>query len=236
MIFRGNRLWQLTGHINETDGVSVMVDLGVATVKDAQGQTLYNCDEGYWMEYLDSVDRFPTSRAAAEALDAASMANSIADDAVGYAYTEGANLRTDPTVESASLGLYNRSVPLSLTGLQRQGTNYPWLQVQIGDTQGWMAANYVSGNGCRDYPVPMGRNAAVCAMYAAPGDAQPISQLEPGTTFHILTEVNGMYHICIPQGEISWQVDRDSIYGYIATENILTGAGVLALDALAAAE
>ena len=41
-----------------------------------------------------------------------------------------------------------------------------------------------------------------------------------------------MYHICIPQNEISWAVDMEGLYGYIPQEGTLTGASPSVLDAL----
>lgn len=235
MLFRGNRLWQLTGHIDEVAGITISVDLGSATVTDTQGQDMYACAKVFWMDYLDSIDVFPTCRAEVETLNIASGSILVSNTAAGRAYTEGAHLRQEPTSESASLGLYNKEVPLTLTGEQKQGALYPWYQVRIGDTVGWMSASYVQESLYQYYPVPVGRTLDGCPMYAALGDSQPADQLAPETTFHILTEINGMYHICIPQGNISWEVDRNGVYGYVPKEGILYGASISTLDALESA-
>ena len=95
-----------------------------------------------------------------------------------------------------------------------------------------MSSNYVGHQ--PDYafePVPLGRILDSCPLYASAKDKRPTTELAPGTTFHILTEYKGMYHICIPQGEISWDVDRDGLYGYIPKEDVLTGYSPSALDA-----
>lgn len=232
MIFRGNRLWQLTGHIDEAAGVQISVDINNATINDNDGKGMYECAEPFWMDYLADITEFPTTRADVETFGKMATSIFVSNDAAGLGYTEGANLRREPTSNSESLGLYNKEVPLTLTGKQQQGTSHPWYEVRIGNTLGWMSANYVRYYLRQYYPVPMGRTLDSCPLYAMPGDSQPLQQLEPGTTFHILTEYKGMYHICIPQGEISWEVDRDGVYGYIPTSDLLTAYSPSMLDAL----
>ncbi len=236
MIFRGNRLWQLTGHIDEAAGVEIIASLSRITVFENGVQHMYQYPDAFWMDYLADVTEFPTTRADAETLDKAALSVSVSNEAAGHGYTVGSNLRREATSKSESLGLYSAEVPLTLTGEEKPGTQLPWYQVRIGDTLGWMSANYVRYFPIQDYPVPLGRTADGCPMYTHPGDAQPLQQLEPGATFHILTEYKGMYHICIPQGELSWDVDRNGVYGYIPVEGVLTGYSPSALDALEAAQ
>ena len=236
MLFRGNRLWQLAGHINEAHGIDIAVDMCSATVIDEQGRLSYSCTLGFWMDYMTSIDELPTSRTQVQALESAAHAAYSANEVRGLSYTSGANLRQRPTSSSESLGLYYSSVPLTLTGEQSPGTVKPWYKVRIGNTEGWMSSTYVWALPAQYYPVPMGRTVDDCPMYAQPGDAQPIQQLEPGTTFHILTEYEGMYHICIPREEITWDVDRTGTYGYIPKEGLLEGASISALDALESAQ
>ncbi len=232
MLFRGNRLWQLTGHIDESTGTTIFTTIGNTTVIDSQGRSMYFCTEPFWMDYLADASGFPTTRGGMETLDKAATSISVSNEAAGLGYTVGSHLRREATSKSESLGIYHAEVPLTLTGEERPGTQLPWYQVRIGDTLGWMSANYIHRELHQNYPVPLGRTADGCPMYAHPGDAQPLQQLEPGTTFHILTEYEGMYHICIPSGEISWDVDRNGVYGYIPVEGVLTGYSPSALDAL----
>lgn len=231
MIFRGNRLWQLSGHIDEAAGVTIAVDMCTSTVIDEQGQDTYSCTLGFWMDYMTSIDELPTSREEAAGLGTAAHAAYAANVSLGLSYTSGANLRQRPTSSSESLGLYYSSVPLTLTGEQVQGRYQPWYKVRIGSTEGWMSGGYVYALPAQYYPVPLGRTVDGCPMYAAPGDAHPLAQLTQGFTFHILTEYQDMYHICIP-GEISWNVAVDGMYGYIPKEGVLTGFSPSALDAL----
>ena len=236
MIFRGNRLWQLTGHIDEAAGLQIFVDLGAATIHEGSRQDFFQCAEPFWMDYLADVSDFPTTREDAETLDKAAASIFVSNEASGRGYTVGSHLRSEATAKSESLGMYARDIPLVRTGEEKPGTQLPWYQVRIGDTVGWMSANYVRSGPELDYPVPLGRTLDGRPLYAQPGDEWPLMQLEPGDTFHVLTEYNGMYHICIPQSELSWAVDRDGVYGYIPVAGVLTGYSPSALDALEAAQ
>lgn len=245
MIFRGNRLWHLSGHLDESAGLVLEIGLDSITVTDPQGKDMYVCAEGYWMDYLEDIAPLPTSRADAETLAASAESIFVSNTAAGRAYTNGANLRLEPTQASASLGMYNAGTPLTLLGDEVQGKQYPWLHVRIGSTEGWMSRNYLIEQAVQDYPLPMGRTAASCPLYASPEESEASMVLPAGTTFHILTETQGLYHVCIPAVaadagyqfvDISWEAARDGLYGYIPTEYVLTGAGVSALDALEAAQ
>jgi len=236
MLFRGNRLWQLYGHIDEAAGLQILIDGHDVTAIENEVHNFYNYPEPFWMDYLADASGFPTTREDVETIHKSASSIFVSNEAAGLAYTIGANLRREATSASESLGMYSKGVPMTRTGEQKQGTKYPWFQVRIGDTVGWMSANYLRADQDYYYPVPMGRTLDGCPMYAQPGNAQPIQQLEPGTTFHILTEYEGMYHICIPREAISWDVDRNGIYGYIPKEGLLEGASVSALDALESAQ
>jgi len=231
--FWNNQLWCMDGHINQSQNTSIANDMGMLAVTDDIGRESFRCDSPFFLDYMEDISAFPTSRAEVQAL---TWLPEYAPYAAGMLlYSEGANLRREPTTKSESLGQYARNTPMTFTGEQKQGPSWPWYQVRIGDTVGWMSGNYVDDEPNLGYaPVPLGRTLTSCALYASSGDDQPLLQLEPGTTFHILTEHKDMYHICIPQGNISWAVDAAGIYGYIPTKNILTGASISALDAQAA--
>ena len=231
-IFRHNMLWCINGHINTANGTSIAVYTDSLSLKDNAGYQEYVSCRGFWLDYMESIDEFPATRSELETMEDAAH-TAIASNAVaGLAYAQDVHLRAEATAKSESLGQYNQNVPVVLLGEKINGTNYPWLKVRIGNTEGWMSSNYIYDTYLQPCPVPLGRTVDGCAMYADLDGAQPISQLEPGTTFHVLTEVNGMYHICIPQGEISWEVDVDGTYGYIFTADALTGYSPSALDAL----
>lgn len=229
------QLWQMTGHTDTGADVTITAKSGSIELTDSQGWLECQSAEGFWLDYMQDISAFPTSREEALALEARAESAYIATSLKAIMYAGGAHLRKGPTGSADSLGQYNNDVPMVFLGKQEKGAYFPWYQVRIGSTEGWMSSNYVSNQPSQHFPVPVGRTVDGCALYTALGDKQPAQQLAPGTTFHILTETDGMYHICIPQGDISWAVDVDGVYGYISAKGILTGASVSALDALEAA-
>ena len=229
--FWGNRLWCMNGHINEEQQLTLRNEMGMISVRDSEGHEKFRCRDPYFLDYMPDLSAFPVSHAQAQAL---SWLPDFAPPAAGtILYCKGANLRAAPTGKSDSLGQYADNVPMIFTGEKQQGANYPWVQVRIGSTVGWMSSNYTDNEPDWGFaPVPLGRTVQTCTLYDAPDCSQAVSQLAPGTTFHILTEINGLYHICIPKGEISCAVDHSGDYGYILAADILTGFSPSALDAL----
>lgn len=232
-IFWNNQLWCMKGHINTATGFTINNYPGTLTITNGQTREDHTCIDPFWMDYMDDLSAFPTSWSEILAIDDAVGAAATEDAAASIVYAGGAHLREEPTGKSESLGVYANNVPMIFTGETKQGTAWPWYQVRIGNTLGWMSSNYI--NHYADYgfgPVPMGRTVKGCPLYGNPSDKQASVELPAGTTFHILTEYKGMYHICIPQNEISWEADVDGIYGYIPKDGVLTGAIPAALDAL----
>lgn len=231
LVFWNSQLWCLDGHT--APGVSITNEMGMIAVRDGVGQEKFRCHEPYFLDYMADIFAFPTSRAEAQAL---TWLPDYAPFTAGMTlYAGGANLRKEATSSSESLGKYARNVPMVYTGEQVQGRSWPWYQVRIGSTVGWMSGNYVADTPDWGYvPVPLGRTVADCPLYAAAGDKQPVALLAPGTTFHILTEYQGMYHVCVPTRDISWAVETAGVYGYVPTTDILTGASPSALDAQSA--
>lgn len=233
-VFWNKQLWCIKGHINSGHNITIGNEMGMLSVSDAAGRESFRCHQPYFLDYMADLSAFPITRAEAQSL---SWLPVYTPYSTGMTlYCKGANLRREPTTKSASLGMYARNVPMVFTGEEKQGSTFPWYQVHIGGTTGWMSGNYVANTPDWSFePIPLGRTVDGCPLYAAPGDSQPAAQLEPVTTFHILTEVDGMYHICIPRENISWAVDQEGAYGYIPVKDILQGAGPSALDALESA-
>ncbi len=231
--FWGNQIWSVYAHVDQFRGVTIKNDHGYVTYSDSSMQKGYASLNPFYLDYMEDISVFPTTRAAAEALAITHETAVASDAAINRVYAGGANLRAEPTGKAESLGKYGTNVPMTFTGKQSPGANWPWYQVQIGQTTGWMSSDYVYIAPYLGVAiVPLGRTADSCPMYAHPGDSQPLQQLGPGVTFHILAEYNGMYHICIPRDDISWAVDAEGLYGYIPKSNVLTGASPTVLDAL----
>lgn len=231
-VFWGNMLWCVYAHSDEARGITIKNDHGSVAFTDAAGTRGYACLQPFYLDYMEDLSAFPITREAAERCAIAHETAFAADVAANRAYAGGANLRTEPTGKSESLGVYASNTPMLLTGKQEQGVAWPWYQVQIGNTVGWMSSNYVNTAPYLGVDtVPLGRVTTTTPLCTSADDQQHAMELPAGASFHILTEYKGMYHICIPQGEISWAVDRDGVYGYIPMEGVLTGYSPSALDA-----
>ena len=235
--FFSNMLWCMRGHIDKGSDVKVMNYFGEVERTEGVDFKEYLCDDPFFLDYMQDISAFPITREYAEALVIDHETAAAADTASNRVYASGAHLRKEPTGKSESMGVYAHNVPMTFTGEQKSGTTFPWYQVQIGDTAGWMSSNYVGFAPDLSFmPIPLGRTLEGCSLYASARDKTPMAELAPGTTFHILTEYDGMYHICIPQRELSWAVDPDGTYGYIPKKNVLTGYSPSALDAQALAQ
>ena len=233
--FRSNLLWCIDGHIDKGCGVTVRGTYPESIqLTDSKGSKAYYCSMPFYLDYMTDISAYPITREAAEAQALAYETTAATDASVNRVSTSGAHLRKAPTGTSESLGIYAHNVPMTFTGEQKPGTMFPWYQVRIGSTVGWMSSNYVdSAPDIGFMPVPLGRTPEGCQLYASAKGKTPTTELASGTTFHILAEYDGMYHICIPQGELTWAVDPDGTYGYIPTKNVLTGYSPSALDAQA---
>ncbi len=230
--FFSNELWCIRGHIDKGSGVKVMNYFGEVERTEGVAFKEYLCDHPFFLDYMADISAYPITRDAAEAQAIAYETAAAADAAANRVYASGAHLRKEPTGKSESLGVYAHNVPMTFTGEQKPGTTFPWYQVRIGSTLGWMSSNYVdSAPDVAFAPIPLGRTLKGCQLYTSEKDKKPAAELAPGTTFHILTEYKDMYHICIPQGELTWAVDPDGTYGYIPKKNVLTGYSPSALDA-----
>lgn len=231
--FRSNLLWCIDGHIDKGCGVTVRGTYPESIqLTDSKGSKAYYCSMPFYLDYMTDISAYPITREAAEAQTIAYETTAATDASVNRVYTSGAHLRKEPTGKSESLGIYAHNVPMTFTGEQKPGTMFPWYQVRIGNTLGWMSSNYVDASPNIAFaPILLGRTPEGCQLYASAKGKTPTTELASGTTFHILAEYDGMYHICIPQGELTWAVDPDGTYGYIPKKNVLTGYSPSALDA-----
>ena len=232
LCFWNNQLWCMKEYIDQGNGITVHNSMGMIDLTDAAGHESFRCNTPFFLDYMTAISDFPTCRA--EAQDLSWLPDYTPASAGDIVYSCGANLRREPTTKSESLGIYAHNVPMVFTGEQKPGVSWPWYQVRIGDTIGWMSSNYVDDEPAWSYsPIPLGCTMNGCLLYGTPDNAQPIAQLQPGVVFHILTEYHDMYHICIP-AEITWAADVNGLYGYIHKVDIIQGASISALEAQSA--
>ena len=146
--------------------------------------------------------------------------------APGEAYISSVNLREQPTGSSRSLGVYSAKVQVLGS---RPGKQYPWYQVRIGETEGWVSGAYLidSSEDVRYYGVEeettsFARTDSETALRTSPGGAQK-GVLSPGTMVHVLTENEGWLHVLVPEGEIAPRISWRGTYGYVRADEVTQG-------------
>lgn len=146
--------------------------------------------------------------------------------APGEAYISGVNLREQPTGSSRSLGVYSAKVQVLGS---RPGKQYPWYQVRIGETEGWVSGAYLidSSEDVRYYGVEeettsFARTDSETALRTSPGGAQK-GVLSPGTMVHVLSENEGWLHVLVPEGEIAPRISWRGTYGYVRADEVTQG-------------
>lgn len=144
------------------------------------------------------------------------------------AFLCGANLREKPTSKSGLIGVY--SARAEVLGSQ-MGTVEPWYHVRVGDTEGWVTANYCLNGSQYDI-----RYYAMGAVSVNPARAdreielrkspngEVFARLLPGAMMHVITETDGWLHVIVPQdGELGPIADWDGVYGYVRSSEVVRG-------------
>lgn len=234
-VFDNNQLWKMIGHGNEAKGIDIMISGGYATLTEDATEFLYAVFDRFWVEYMESVQEFPHDRAACERMQKQWKDHWDESAAEGWVEIQGANLRAEPTQKSESLGVYYRYVPARYLGDAVSGTQWPWLHLQIGETEGWMSGAYVrlEGPSADPFPVQMGRAVNGCIIYRNASESAQSMWMPPGTDFHVLAaKGQEWYHVCVPRDTITWEVDSNGVFGYVHPNEVLVGAGLNELDTL----
>lgn len=177
----------------------------------------YNICVPRYLAYL-SADTFPRTE---EELKAWSKAYPLTE---GKTYVFAAHLREKPTGKSNSLGEY-RFAPAEVLD-EKPGTQFPWYQLRIGDTVGWMSGAYVVQSSenvnyslAQALPMKIAQCTADTVLYTSP-DGQEKQTLPAGVAGHIIAQCGDWYHIVLPQAELSWQTDQEGTYGYLRTGDV----------------
>lgn len=150
-----------------------------------------------------------------------------------YGVANGGNFRAEATGASESLGQIVRARVRVLGS--KQGSQYPWYHVMLGDMEGWISFPYLdqvsSANGediLNDWAQVQGVGMLQRdePLRDSPGGGSS-ETLASGRTVHILLRQNGYYYVAIPQGEISWRQEDGEIYGWVKTDAVKTYASPL---------
>ena len=203
--------------------------LAVATVwKNGQKQETYSV-RFLWPRDLEfwCIQDVPTDIAQLQAFESAHPVPSAAE----YGVARGGNFRAEATGASESLGQIV-CARVRVLG-SRQGSQYPWYHVMLGDMEGWISFPYLdqeslAGDVLTDWARVQGVGMLQRdePLRDSPGGGSS-ETLASGRTVHILLRQNGYYYVAIPQGEISWRQEDGEIYGWVKTDAVKTYASPL---------
>ncbi|MBQ8655332.1 MAG: hypothetical protein IJ507_10395 [Clostridia bacterium] len=175
-------------------------------------------------EYVEG-DAFPTDEAQLKA-----WAEAHPMDMDSW-WVFAANLRMFPTTDSRS---YGKNI---IAPLEPVFVSAGWTMVKLGDTFGWISNTYVAHENqdyprnhmmCQVAPPPVARaekETALCVM--AGGEEK--QTLAKGSVMQILAAGDGWYHVQIPKGEMTWQLDVPAVYGYVRAEDVTAWTSPLRL-------
>ena len=136
----------------------------------------------------------------------------------------GANLRTEPTSHSRSLGMYH--VALAQVLGQKPGTEVPWYHVRVGETEGYVSGRYVAfpadwANFVRraSVPCPVTETDGGPLMADMDGGGAPCT-LEAGRRLLVLAETeDGWLHVLAPEDDLDGTLNQPGTYGYLRRED-----------------
>lgn len=144
------------------------------------------------------------------------------------AFLCGANLREKPTSKSRLIGVYSARAEVLDS---QMGKVEPWYHVRVGDTEGWVTANYCLNGSQYDI-----RYYAMGAVSVKPARAdreielrkspngEVFARLLPGAMMHVITETDGWLHVIVPQnGELGPMANWDGVYGYVRASEVVRG-------------
>jgi len=188
----------------------------------------------YDLEDMDSIRDFPLTQEDALRAAQKSWQDKQAQD---LAVIWGANLRTKPTAHSASLGRYLAGTLVRVI-TQQEGESFPWYQVKVGNTIGWVSGPYLTyacdqadfaRRMCYD-PLPVARMKTNALLRKELNSEKAVMRLESGMLMHVLGETdNGWLHVCVPSGGLDWQMDPAGAFGYVRKSEADVADSVLAL-------
>lgn len=179
--------------------------------------------KSYWVGKPARLDiitaaEFPNTQEKLQTLDNAPWSG------IGGAYVHTANLREQPTGKSRSLGVYRWAIGEKLGSAP--GTEWPWYQLRIGDTVGWMSGAYVIDDHGQAPPPAVAQCSREIILHLSPnGDVK--QTLPAGTAMQILADCDGWYHVVLPEGDMTWRLAAEGTYGYVRMSDVAEYATLL---------
>ncbi|MBR4080435.1 MAG: SH3 domain-containing protein [Clostridia bacterium] len=193
-------------------------------------QVSFHCVLPAYLETADA-DQLPHSRQALEQWAQAHPIELAADEA----YMGGANLRKEPTGSSRSHGQYLTPVRVKVLG-QAPGQDFPWYNVRVGNTEGWVSGAYFytketdTTNLCMavNHMQPVARLRKSAQLLSSPG-GEAIAALPAETEMHVLVISGSWAQVVLPRGELGWHADWEGTFGYVPLSSLTMAASPLQL-------
>lgn len=179
-----------------------------------------------WLAERTRLDSLPLTAGEARRLEEESRA---ALEGTDLCLIWGANLRTEPTSRSRSLGMYH--VALAQVLGQKPGTEVPWYHVRVGETEGYVSGRYAAfpadwANFVRRASVPCPVAETDGGPLMADMDGGAMCTLEAGRRLLVLAETeDGWLHVFVPKDEPDGTLDQPGIYGYLRREDVTLWLG-----------
>lgn len=180
-----------------------------------------------WLAERTRLDSLPLTADEARWLEEESRA---AFEGTDLCLIWGANLRTEPTSRSRSLGMYH--VALAQVLGQKPGTEAPWYHVRVGETEGYVSGRYVAfpadwANFVRraSVPCPVAETDGGPLMADMDGGGA-LCVLEAGERLLVLAETeDGWLHVLAPEDDLDGTLDQPGTYGYLRREDVTLWLG-----------
>lgn len=180
-----------------------------------------------WLAERTRLDSLPLTADEARRLEEESRA---AFEGTDLCLVWGANLRTEPTSRSRSLGMYH--VALAQVLGQKPGTEAPWYHVRVGETEGYVSGRYVAfpadwANFVRraSVPCPVAETDGGPLMADMDGGGA-LCVLEAGERLLVLAETeDGWLHVLAPEDDLDGTLNQPGTYGYLRREDVTLWLG-----------
>ena len=181
-----------------------------------------------WLAERTRLDSLPLTADEARWLEEESRA---AFEGTDLCLVWGANLRTEPTSRSRSLGRYHLALAQVLGW--EPGAETAWHHVRVGDTQGYVSGGYVSfPANWPDFayrassPCPVTTAAAGSRLMADMDGGGALCVLEAGERLLVLAETeDGWLHVFVPEDDLDGTLDQPGTYGYLRREDVTLWLG-----------
>ncbi len=156
----------------------------------------------------------------------------------GWTVVSGANLRTQTSSRSRSLGEMQPGALIPVLELLPGSTN-SWVRTRLGFLEGYVSALYtrVENSSVRlDTPQPLAKARREVTLKKGTGwlgtgwFAEKAGTVPEGTKMHVILSDGDWLYVCVPRGEIDLLPDLEGTFGYVRKSDVVLAYTGCALD------